>query len=130
MAAGEHARVGPGIVHVGLGGFHRAHMARYTHDTMEADASALSWGIVGAGLMPGDKRLIEALAAQEGLYTLVERVGTQEAATLIGALSRVVFAGEDSSDLLDAIDGAPIRIVSLTVTAGPSRPRSGISCCR
>src|SRR3954471_11227733 len=44
--------VRPGIVHLGLGGFHRAHMARYTHELMERDPQALGWGIVGAVLLP------------------------------------------------------------------------------
>ena len=72
------AAVTPGIVHLGLGGFHRAHMARYTHDLMELDPGAREWGIVGAGLMPGDRRMIDSLAPQDGLYTLVERSGAEE----------------------------------------------------
>ncbi|MFL5155589.1 MAG: mannitol dehydrogenase family protein, partial [Microvirga sp.] len=62
----------PGIVHLGLGGFHRAHMARYTHELMERDPEALGWGIVGAVLLPSDRRMIESLAPQDGLYTLIE----------------------------------------------------------
>ncbi len=110
------AGVVPGIVHLGLGNFHRAHMARYTHDLMERRPDALQWGIVGAGLMPGDRRMQESLAPQDGLYTLVERSFTDETVTVIGSLAGVVFAGEDSTALLDAIDQPAIRIVSLTVT--------------
>ena len=72
------AAVRPGIVHLGLGGFHRAHMARYTHDLMQRGADALPWGIMGAGLLPGDRRMAENLAPQDNLYTLVERSGTDE----------------------------------------------------
>ncbi len=110
------ARVAPGIVHLGLGNFHRAHMARYTHNLMEQRPDALQWGIVGAGLMPGDRRMQESLAPQDNLYTLVERSFTDETVTVIGSLAAVVFAGEDSTALLDAIDRPEIRIVSLTVT--------------
>ena len=110
------AQVTPGIVHLGLGGFHRAHMARYTHNLMERRPDALRWGIVGAGLLPGDKRMADSLGPQDGLYTLVERSAATEAVTVIGSLAGVVFAGEDSTALLQAIDGAGIRIVSLTVT--------------
>jgi len=108
--------VTPGIVHLGLGGFHRAHMARYTHDLMDRDADARCFGIVGAGLMAGDRRMAESLAPQDCLYTLVERDGASETVTVIGSLCEVVFAGEGSAALLDAIDRPGVRIVSLTVT--------------
>lgn len=110
------ADVTAGIVHLGLGGFHRAHMARYTHALMEADPAALGWGILGAGLLPGDRPVIESLAPQDGLYTLVEREGGEEEAAVIGSLAGIVFAGEGTEALLDAIDDPAIRIVSLTVT--------------
>lgn len=110
------ARVRAGIVHLGLGGFHRAHMARYTHDLMEREPDALAFGILGVGLMPGDRRMIDALAPQDALYTLVEREGADETVTVIGALAGVAFAGESTAAVLDAIDDPAVRIVSLTVT--------------
>ena len=110
------AAVEPGIVHLGLGGFHRAHMARFTHGLMEIRPEALAWGIVGAGLLPADRRMYEALAPQDGLYTLVERSGTVETVKVIGAIAEVIHAGVSSAALLDAIDRPAIRIVSLTVT--------------
>ena len=110
------AAVTPGIVHLGLGNFARAHLARYTHNLMDRRPDMLGFGIVGAGLMPGDRRMQESLAPQDNLYTLVERSGTEEAATVIGSLAGVVFAGDGSAALLDAIDQPEIRIVSLTVT--------------
>jgi fructuronate reductase/mannitol 2-dehydrogenase len=110
------ARVTAGIVHLGLGGFHRAHMARYTHNLMEMRDDALTWGIIGAGLMPADRRMRESLRPQDNLYTLVERGSAQETAAVIGSLADVVFAGDSSAALLDAIDRPEIRIVSLTVT--------------
>ena len=110
------AAVSAGILHLGPGNFHRAHMARYAHDLMERRADALSWGILGAGLMPPDRRIVEALAPQDGLYTLLERGEGDERATVIGALSGVMFAGDSSAALLDAMAGPAIRILSLTVT--------------
>ena len=110
------ASVTPGIVHLGLGGFHRAHMARYTHDLMQAHPDALGWGIVGAGLLPADRRMQESLAPQDNLYTLVERSFTEETVSVVGSLAAVVFAGDGSAELLDIIDRPEIRIVSLTVT--------------
>ncbi|GGH16310.1 mannitol dehydrogenase [Alsobacter metallidurans] len=110
------ASVRPGIVHLGLGGFHRAHMARYTHELMERRPEALEWGIVGAVLLPRDKRMVDALAPQDGLYTLVERNGEHERVRVIGSLAGVFDAGETSGPLLEILDRPAIRIVSLTVT--------------
>jgi mannitol 2-dehydrogenase len=110
------AHVTAGIVHLGLGGFHRAHMARYTHNLMELRSDALEWGIIGAGLLPNDRRMQESLAPQDNLYTLVERGNGQETVTVIGSLADVVFAGDSSAALLRATEQPPIRIVSLTVT--------------
>ena len=113
------AQVSPGIVHLGLGGFHRAHMARYTHDLMQrhhGDPGALAWGIVGAGLLPADERMHDALVPQDNLYTLVERDAAGETITIVGSLADSVFAGSSTSALLAAIDSPAVRIVSLTVT--------------
>ena len=116
VPAYDPAQVVPGIVHLGLGGFHRAHMARFTHDLITRDANALGWGIVGAGLLPTDRRMHDALTPQDGLYTLVERSGTDETVTVIGVLPRLIHSADSSANLLDAIDRPEIRIVSLTVT--------------
>ena len=105
-----------GIVHLGLGAFHRAHMARYTHDLMERKAAACEWGILGAGLRNSDLRTCQALLPQDCLYTLVERQGEQVIATVIGSLCGMIYAAESSASLLAAIDDPAIRIISLTVT--------------
>lgn len=108
--------VRPGIVHIGPGNFHRAHMARYTHELMEIDHTALGWGIVGAGLMPGDAKLQAALAQQDHLYTLVERGEGRERVRLIGSIVGMIMADADSAALLDAIARPETHIVSLTVS--------------
>jgi mannitol 2-dehydrogenase len=110
------AGVRAGIVHLGFGGFHRAHMARYTHDLMDRRADAAQWGIVGVGLLAADERVRDALAPQDALYTLVERQDADEKATVIGSIREVIFAGRSSLAALEAIDDPAIRIVSLTVT--------------
>jgi mannitol 2-dehydrogenase len=110
------ASVGAGIAHFGLGGFHRAHMARYTHELMEREPDALGWGILGCLLMPGDRRMSESLVPQDGLYTLVEREGELERVRVIGALAGLADATETSEPLLARLDDPAIRIVSLTVT--------------
>ena len=72
---------------------------------------------VGPGIVcPGDRRMHDSLAPQDGLYPLVERSGADSAATVIGSLAKVIFAGESSEALLAEIDAPAIRIVSLTVT--------------
>jgi mannitol 2-dehydrogenase len=105
-----------GIVHLGLGGFHRAHMARYTHELMQQDPAALAWSIAGAGLLPSDRRMAESLGPQDGLYTLVERSGSGEKVSAIGSVAEVIYAGDSSVALLEAIARPDVRIVSLTVT--------------
>ena len=110
------AKIRPGIVHLGFGNFHRAHMARYTHDLMERRADAAQWGIVGVGTLAADVRVRDALAAQDRLYTLIERQDRDETATVVGSVSEVIFAGESSQAALLAIDDPAIRIVSMTVT--------------
>jgi mannitol-1-phosphate/altronate dehydrogenase len=113
----DRAKLTTGIVHLGFGGFHRAHMARYTHELMQKDFAAnASWAIAGAGLMPGDKKMQDALVPQDCLYTLVEREGAQEKATVIGAANQIIFAGESSESLLAQIEKDTTKIVSLTVT--------------
>ncbi|MBV8616223.1 MAG: mannitol dehydrogenase family protein, partial [Acetobacteraceae bacterium] len=110
------ATLTPGIVHLGLGNFHRAHMARYTHALMERRSDLRDWGIIGAGLLPADRRMRDSLAPQDGLYTLVERSATEERVSIIGSILRVIYAGASSAELLEAIGRPEIRIVSLTVT--------------
>ena len=106
----------PGIVHLGLGGFHRAHMARYLHDLILVDPSALRWGIRGVGLREADRPLLSALTDQDGLYTLVERDGDEDQHVVIGAIVGAIDASASAAALLAAIASPHTGIVSLTVT--------------
>ena len=110
------AQVRAGIVHLGLGGFARAHLARYTHDVIALDPSAARWGIVGAGLRAEDDALLKMLDQQDRLYTLIERQGEMQHATVIGVLAGTIAAAGGSARLLAALDDPAVRIVSLTVT--------------
>ncbi|MBL0930564.1 MAG: mannitol dehydrogenase family protein, partial [Alphaproteobacteria bacterium] len=110
------AHVAAGIAHFGLGGFHRAHMARYTHELMERDPAALGWGILGCLLMPADRRMRDSLAPQDNLYTLIEREGGHECVRIIASLVGLIDATESSEPLLARLDDPAIRIVSLTIT--------------
>ena len=114
----DRAQVRTGVVHVGVGGFHRAHQAMY-HDRLMNAGEALDWGICGVGLMPADRRMQEALTAQDGLYTLVEKHadGTYEA-RVIGSITEYLFAPDDPDAVIEKLAGEPIRIASLTITEG------------
>ena len=68
----DRGRVTTGVVHFGVGGFHRAHQALF-HDRLMKDGKALDWGICGVGVMPADEKMRDVMRDQDGLYTLVEK---------------------------------------------------------
>jgi fructuronate reductase len=107
----DRAAVTPGIVHLGIGAFHRAHQAVYTDAVLAEDPG---WGIVGASLRSAETR--DALAPQDGLYTLSVRSGAGERLRVIGAVGAIHVAAEDPEPLPRAMADPRIRIVSLTVT--------------
>jgi mannitol 2-dehydrogenase len=114
----DRSRVATGLVHIGVGGFHRAHQAMY-HDRLLGDAGALEWGICGVGVMPADRPMQQALAAQDGLYTLVEKHpdGRYEA-RVIGSIVQYLFAPDDPEAVVEKLAAETTRIVSLTITEG------------
>ena len=101
-----------GIVHLGLGAFHRAHQAVYADGAIAAGDAR--WGIVGASLRAPDTR--EALVPQDGLYTVAIRDAEGETLRVIGALKDVLVAPENPARLVAAMADPAVRIVSLTVT--------------
>jgi mannitol 2-dehydrogenase len=110
--------VSVGIVHFGVGGFHRAHQAMYV-DRLMNDGSNLDWGICGVGVLPGDRRVAEVLTAQDGLYTLVVKHadGTREP-RVVGSLVEVLYAPDDPELVLERLVAETTRLVSLTITEG------------
>ena len=110
--------VTPGVVHFGVGGFHRAHQAMYL-DRLMNEGQALDWGICGVGVMPADRKMKEVLDAQDGLYTLVLKHsdGTYEP-RVIGSIVAYLFAPDDPEAVIEEMAAPSIRIVSLTVTEG------------
>jgi mannitol 2-dehydrogenase len=114
----DRSRLTVGVVHFGVGGFHRAHQAMY-HDRLMSDGNALDWAICGVGVMPFDRRMKEVLDAQDGLYTLVLKHsdGTYEP-RVIGAITEYLFAPDDPEAVIEKMAAASTRIVSLTVTEG------------
>ncbi|WP_265520801.1 mannitol dehydrogenase family protein [Oerskovia flava] len=107
-----------GIVHLGVGGFHRAHQAMYL-DRLMRDGAAQDWAICGVGVMPGDARMRDVLRAQDGLYTLVLKHpdGALEG-RVIGSIVDYLLAPDDPEAVIEKMASPEIRIVSLTVTEG------------
>lgn len=107
-----------GIVHIGVGGFHRSHEAMYL-DTLLNQGLASDWGICGVGLLESDAAMRDAMAAQDCLYTLVTRHsdGTWEP-RVIGSIVEYLFAPDDPEAVIERMAAAQVRIVSLTVTEG------------
>ncbi|HXZ07530.1 MAG TPA: mannitol dehydrogenase family protein, partial [Paraburkholderia sp.] len=108
----DRRRVRPGIVHLGLGAFHRAHQALYTEALLAR--GDLRWGIVGVSLR--DRRVADVLGAQDCLYSVTERSGERVQTRVVGALCGALYAPAALRQVLDAIADPGVSIVSLTVT--------------
>lgn len=107
----DRSTVTPGIVHLGIGAFCRAHIAAYVDDILAIDPS---WGIIGASLRRPDTRA--ALAPQDFLYTLAVRDASGTATRVIGSVLNVLDATTQRDELVAAMVDPRIRIVSLTIT--------------
>jgi fructuronate reductase len=107
----DRSTVTPGIVHLGIGAFHRAHMAAYVDSLL---ARTPDWGIIGASLRRPDTR--EALEPQDFLYTLAIRDASGTTPRIIGSILDVLDANTQRAELIETMASPAIRIVSLTVT--------------
>jgi mannitol 2-dehydrogenase len=114
----DRSRVTAGIVHFGVGGFHRAHQAMYL-DRLMNEGKALEYGICGVGIMPFDQRMRDAMQAQDCLYTLVLKYpdGRYEP-RVIGSIVEYLYAPDDPDAVIEKMASETTRIVSLTVTEG------------
>ena len=107
-----------GIVHLGVGGFHRAHEAMYVDALMNL-GRASEWGITGVGLMPGDREMQKVMGAQDCLYTLVvKNLDGSLQPRVIGSIVDYLFAPAEPAAVLERLADPATRIVSLTVTEG------------
>ena len=110
------SQVTPGIVHLGVGNFHRAHQAVYIDDVL--NAGERDWGIIGVSLKRADMR--DALAPQDGLYCLLAQSQTAEGprsdARVIGSLQQLLVAPESPVAVISAMADPRIRMVTLTIT--------------
>lgn len=106
-----------GIVHIGLGNFHRAHQAWYLHRLMQ-DGMAKDWAILGAGVRAYDAAMRDRLLAQDCLTTLIELDPEGKAVEVSGSMIGYVPITEGNGPLIAAMADPAIKIVSLTVTEG------------
>jgi mannitol 2-dehydrogenase len=118
----DRTQVRSGIVHLGVGGFHRAHQAMYVDALLERDGTdgdAGSWGITGVGLLEQDQAMAEVMAEQDCLFTMVVKQadGSLEP-RVIGSIVDYLFAPKDPEAVLDRMVDPATRIVSLTITEG------------
>lgn len=113
----DRSKLTPGIVHIGLGNFHRAHMAVYLDDLF-TKGLAHDWAILGAGVREDDARMREALKAQDCLSTVIELDPQGKSARRIGSMIDFLPVEVDNASLIAAMARPEIRIVSLTVTEG------------
>lgn len=113
----DRASLKSGIVHIGCGNFHRAHMAVYLDDLFKLGLGH-DWAITGAGVRDGDARMRDLLAGQDYLSSVIERSPAGVSARVIGAMTGFVPVEVGNGALIAAMSDAAIKIVSLTVTEG------------
>ena len=113
----DRSQLTPGIVHIGLGNFHRAHQAWYLHRLMQ-QGEALDWAIIGAGVRPYDEAQRLKLVEQDYLTTLIELDPAGVSAEVVGSMIGYVPIVEGHGPLIAQMSDPAIRIVALTVTEG------------
>nr|WP_090344568.1 mannitol dehydrogenase family protein [Mycolicibacterium malmesburyense]CRL76164.1 mannitol-1-phosphate/altronate dehydrogenase [Mycolicibacterium malmesburyense] len=114
----DRSEISVGIVHFGVGGFHRAHQAMYVDRLLE-NGQAKEWGIAGVGVMPADRKMADVMVTQDGLYTLLleKPDGTREA-RVIGSIVDYRYAPDDPESVIELLAAPSTRIISLTITEG------------
>ena len=111
----DRANLKPGIVHIGVGNFHRAHQAWYLHRLMQ-DGKALDWAIIGAGVRPYDAAMRDKLLAQDCLTTLIELDPQNVSAEVVGSMIDYLPIEDGNAPLIRQMADPAIRIVAMTVT--------------
>lgn len=113
----DRSKVAQSIVHIGVGGFYRAHQCVYLDDLLHRSDNE-EWGYCGVGLLPHDAAMRDALVPQDCLYTVVERSAEGDKPRVIGSLLNYLHAPSDPETVLEKMASAETRIVSLTITEG------------
>ena len=118
----DRGEISIGIVHFGVGGFHRSHQAMYVDRLLNAGL-ARDWGICGVGVLPGDRRMRDVLRSQDHLYTLILEYpdGTREP-RVIGSIVDFRYAPDDPETVIELLAAPSTRIISLTITEGGYQP--------
>lgn len=108
-----------GILHIGVGNFHRAHEEAYIDSLLDKEPDQKDWAISGAMIMPGDKAIYESLKGRDGKYTLTVcgRDG-KDSCREIDSLVELNWAGDNPEAILDRMADPEIRIISMTITEG------------
>jgi mannitol 2-dehydrogenase len=102
----------PSVVHIGVGGFHRAHQAVYLDEL--ARSGETGWGLVGVGLH--SPQIGEVLADQDRLYLVVERDAREDRAAVVGVMCRYLLGPDDPEAVLEVLADERTRVVTLTIT--------------
>ena len=113
----DRSQLTAGIVHIGLGNFHRAHQAWYLHRLMQM-GEAFNWAIVGAGVREYDKIQRQKMLKQDFLTTLIELDPKGQSSEIIGSMIDYIPVEDDNASLIKRMAEPDIRIVSLTITEG------------
>lgn len=113
----DRADLSAGIVHIGLGNFHRAHQAWYLHRLMDQGA-AHDWAILGAGVRPSDAAQRDRMLPQDCLTTLIELDPSGKSAEVTGSMIGYIPIAPDNAPLIAQMAESSIRIAALTVTEG------------
>jgi len=114
----DRTKVKTGILHIGIGGFHRAHEAFYTDELLNKN-SDYNWGICGVALLDFDQKIYQTLKEQNGLYTLiVKELDGRLTKTVIGSIVDYLFAPENPVVVIERIANPEIKIITLTITEG------------
>tara|TARA_R110002096_G_scaffold318022_10_gene512434 strand:- start:5367 stop:6863 length:1497 start_codon:yes stop_codon:yes gene_type:complete len=114
----DRSAVTPGIIHIGVGGFHRSHEAYYTDRLLEQSGST-DWGICGVGIREADHKIADVLKRQDYLYTLIVKHPNGECENrVIGSLVDFMLGDKDPAAVTDRMAAETTKIVSLTITEG------------
>jgi mannitol 2-dehydrogenase len=113
----DRSAVKAGILHLGVGAFHRSHQALYMDELLNEHGET-DWAICGVGIMPQDAAMNTALNGQDCLYTLIEKSGDISNARVIGALTSYVFGHQVPEAVFARMADPQVKIVSMTATEG------------
>jgi mannitol 2-dehydrogenase len=111
----DRAALSARILHIGVGGFHRAHLARYVDELAEAGGG---WGIRGIGLLDADRRIATVLESQDHLYALIERDSSGSRPRIVGSIVDYRLVAGDVGAFAQQVVRPEVAILSLTITEG------------